>query len=238
MRTSCLIIGASGEIGQAIAHRLVTEGYDVLLHYHRNEAEIKKLVSQLPEESLLGVVKGDLSTNEGIHTFINQFNFPIENIVFTSGQSDYGLFQDTSETLMDEMIALHVKAPWMITKHVIPDMVRNQSGNIILVTSIWGEVGASCEVVYSSVKGAQNTFVKALAKELAGSGISVNAVSPGFIDTKMNHNLSEIEKNDIISQIPINRAGKPNEVAHVVAFLLDERSKYIQGEIVNVTGSW
>src|SRR5699024_2315016 len=102
----------------------------------------------------------------------------------------------------------------------------------------WGDVGASNEVIYSSVKGAQNSFVKALAKEVAPSGISVNAISPGYVDTKMNSHLDEDEKNAILSDIPMNRAGSPADVANAVSFLLDDRSNYIQGEIIHLTGGW
>lgn len=108
----------------------------------------------------------------------------------------------------------------------------------MLITSIWGSVGASNEVMYSSVKGAQNSFVKALAKEVAPSGVSVNAISPGFIETKMNGHLSPVEKDSIMAQIPMNRAGKPEEIAHTVRFLIDEKSNYIQGEIIEINGGW
>src|SRR5690625_4814641 len=117
-------------------------------------------------------------------------------------------------------------------------MIRKQRGKIIFITSIWGNIGASNEVIYSSVKGAQNSFVKALAKEVGPSGISVNAVSPGFIDTKMNRHIMEEELEDIIAHIPLNRPGLASDVAHTVRFLMDEKSDYIQGEIVNITGGW
>ena len=107
-----------------------------------------------------------------------------------------------------------------------------------MITSIWGNVGASYEVIYSSVKGAQNSFVKALAKEVAPSGISVNGISPGYIETKMNSHLSEEERQAIIDEIPMSRAGLPSEIAYTVSFLLDDRSTYIQGEIINMNGGW
>ena len=159
-------------------------------------------------------------------------------VIFASGNAEFRLFQETSDELMDQMLNLHVKAPWKITRQVLPTMIQQHFGNIIFITSIWGNVGASYEVVYSSVKGAQNSFVKALAKEVGPSGVSVNAISPGFIDTKMNRLLSEEEKAQVISEIPVNRAGLPSEIAHAVSFLLDEKSRYIQGEILNVNGGW
>ncbi|MCT2534590.1 SDR family oxidoreductase [Aquibacillus koreensis] len=238
MNKNCLIVGASGEIGMEIARRVASEGYRLLLHYNQNKDSLEGLYQELEPESVLDVIHGDLSNSTGIHSFLEKIHFPVQSIIFASGKSHHGLFQDTSEEKMDEMIHIHVKAPWMITKALIPDMVRNHTGHIILISSIWGDVGASCEVIYSSVKGAQNSFVKALARELGQSSISVNGVSPGFIDTKMNFSFSEMEKQEIIEQIPLNRAGKPSDVAQAVSFLLDERSSYIQGEIINVTGAW
>src|SRR5699024_2740788 len=139
---------------------------------------------------------------------------------------------------IDEMLTIHVKAPMMITKHLLPEMIRNKSGRIIFITSIWGEVGASNEVVYSALKGAQNTFVKALAKEVGASGITVNAVSPGYIDTKMNGHLLAEEKDSILAEIPVHRAGTSKEVAHTISFLMHEQAGYINGEIIGMNGGW
>src|SRR5690625_7972441 len=122
----------------------------------------------------------------------------------------------------------------MITRHLLPLMMQKKAGKIVFITSIWGDVGASHEVVYSAVKGAQNSFVKALAKEVAPSGISVNAVSPGFIDTKMNRHLIKEEKETIISEIPMNSAGTSGEIAHTVRFLLDIKYSYIQVDLIVV----
>src|SRR5699024_6474423 len=109
---------------------------------------------------------------------------------------------------------------------------------IIFITSIWGDIGASNEVIYSSVKGAQNSFVRALANEIGPSGVSVNAVSPGFIDTKMNNHLQNEEKESIICSIPLIRSVLSSDVSHTVSFLMDEKYSYIQGEIVHITGGW
>lgn len=233
-----LIIGASGDIGAAIATRLAEEGHQLILHYNRGRERVEQLVSTLPEHCVLRIINADLQKGAGINNFLKEIQMSVHSIVFASGSSHFGMFQDTTEEEMDQMFTLHVKAPWQITKHFLPDMVKIKSGHIVMISSIWGEVGASFEVIYSTVKGAQNSFVKALAKEVAMSGVSVNGISPGFIDTKMNQHLSEEERQEIIQGIPINRPGKPDEVAHVTAFLLDGRSSYIQGEIIRVSGAW
>lgn len=233
-----LIIGASGDIGIAIAEQLAKEGYQLILHYHSNQKGIETIRENVSTESILDVLQADLSNENEIRMFLTQLVFPVDMIVFVSGKAYFGLLQDTPEDVMDEMLTLHVKAPWMITKYLLPHMVQSQFGKIIFITSIWGDVGASNEVIYSSVKGAQNSFVKALAKEVAPSGISVNAISPGYVDTKMNSHLNEEEKNAILSEIPVSRAAKPTDVANTVSFLLDERSNYIQGEVIHLTGGW
>ncbi|MBP1968038.1 3-oxoacyl-[acyl-carrier protein] reductase [Virgibacillus natechei] len=238
MGENVLIIGASGDIGLAIADQLASEGYQLLLHYNKNRKRIDDFKNMLEKECLLTVIQANLSNDEEIKKLLNQLVFPVDYIIFASGAAHYGLFQDTKEQVMDDMLTLHVKAPWMITQYLLPTMIQKNTGKIIVITSLWGDIGASNEVVYSTVKGAQNSFVKALAKEIAPSGISVNAISPGYIETKMNNHLADDEKAALISEIPINRAGLPSEVAHTVRFLLDQRSSYIQGEIINMNGAW
>ncbi|RDW17777.1 elongation factor P 5-aminopentanone reductase [Oceanobacillus chungangensis] len=238
MGKNVLIIGASGEIGISIAERLAEDGHQLILHYNKNEEIISDLRKKLNNNSILTAIHADLSNELEIEIFLKKLVFSVDMIVFASGRAQYGVFHETSNATMDEMLTLHVKAPWLITKALLPSMLHKKYGKIILISSIWGDVGASYEVIYSTVKGAQNSFVKALAKEVAPSGISVNAVSPGFIETKMNQHLSEEEKEILISEIPMNRAGKPDEIAHVVSFLLDDKSSYIQGEIIRVTGAW
>lgn len=233
-----LILGASGDIGSAIAKQLANEGYSLILHYFKSTSSIEQLVNQLDEQSVLQIVQADLTSNEGVRNLCNSIAFSVHAIIYVSGTAHIGLFQDVTEEEMDKMLHLHVRSPWLLIQHFLPTMIHNGNGKIVFITSIWGNVGASNEVIYSSVKGAQNSFVKALAKEVGPSGISVNAVSPGFIDTKMNQHLQEAEKEDIISHIPLNRAGLAEDVAHTVSFLIDEKASYIQGEVVNITGGW
>src|SRR5690625_229172 len=117
-------------------------------------------------------------------------------------------------------------------------MINNRKGKIIFITSIWVEIGASNEVVHSSVKGAQYSFVKALCKEVGSSGVLVNGVSSVVIDTKINQHLNETDVINIVSEIPLNRVGLPKDVAYVVSFLMSNKANYIQGDIIKVTGGW
>lgn len=238
MGKNVLVIGASGDIGLAISKQLANDGFSLLLHFNKNSDGFTNLRKNVSEECILTEIKADLSQMDGIKYLLSQLVFPVDAIIIASGKAHHSLFQDIIEDEMDEMLTLHVKAPWMIVNHVLPPMIQQKKGTIIFITSIWGDVGASNEVVYSSVKGAQNSFVKALAKEVAISGVSVNAISPGFVDTKMNQHFSPEEKQGIFDQIPMNRAGSPDEIAYTVGFLMDEKSNYIQGEIIHINGAW
>lgn len=238
MKKTVLLIGASGDIGKATAEKLMQDGYQLVLHYHSNYAPIQALIESDENDVILGAYQADLANPEDRNCFLQEMSYSIDVLVFAGGQAYYGLFQQMEEQAMDDLLQVHVKSPWLITQHFLPEMIRQQEGTILFVTSIWGEQGASNEVLYSSVKGAQNAFVKALAKEVAISNIRVNAVSPGFIDTKMNGVLSVAEKEAVIDEIPANRAGRPEEVANVISFLLSEQSSYIQGEVIHINGGW
>lgn len=233
-----LILGASGDIGSDIARELAAEGYSLILHYNRNRHPIDLVCKQVPVESVLQVIQADLTRQADVDHLFEQVNYAVHGLIIVSGAAQFGLFQDIVQADMDKMLTLHVTAPLRITQHFLPEMIQRQSGNIIFITSKWGTDGSSHEVIYSTVKGAQNSFVKALSKEVGLSGVNVNAISPGFIDTKMNQHLQDDERAQILSQIPLNRAGSPADVSHIVKFLMDEKSTYIQGEILNITGGW
>src|SRR5699024_5507198 len=238
MKGNVLVVGASGDIGQAIVRDLALEGYSILLHYHKNTNKIKHLLKDLNKELILGVYQADLTSKTETQKMLDNIVYPVHSIIFVSGLADNNLFQETTEEMMDYMLSLHVKEPWKISQTFLQTMIKNHFGKIILITSIWGEIGASNEVVYSSVKGAQNSFVKALAKEVGPTGILVNGISPGLIDTKMNKHLDKEDITNIISEIPLNRIGLPKDVADVVNFLMSDKASYIQGDIIKVTGGW
>jgi 3-oxoacyl-[acyl-carrier protein] reductase len=238
MSGRCLIIGASGEIGSATVLKLVEAGYRVGVQYHSNNRAIESLKKQIPVDQWEGAYQGDLSSSKGIREFLSILPDSWEAVVFSGGHLWKGLFQDMKEEDMDALYHVHTKAPWMVSRHVLPDMIRKKRGNLVVVSSIFGEEGASMEVVYSSVKAAQIGFVKGLAKEIAPSGIRVNAVTPGLIQTKMNHQLSEEEWSSLEEEIPIGRAGTTEEVANVVLYLLSDQSSYITGQTINVNGGW
>lgn len=234
-----LITGASGGIGRAIAMKLAQEGYTLYLHYFQGEKAIHQLMIDIQQ---LGVtaypVQADLADEAGPFQLIMQIKQPIDVIVHNSGTSFYALMTDMTEEQIKQMIQLHVTSPFIVTQKLLPQMIKKQSGRILFITSIWGLTGASCEVLYSLVKGGQNSFTKALAKEVAPSGITVNAIAPGAVDTNMMSGFTEGEQAELKEEIPMGRFADPSEIADAVSFLLSERAGYISGQILSVNGAW
>jgi 3-oxoacyl-[acyl-carrier protein] reductase len=162
----------------------------------------------------------------------------IDILINNAGISHIGLFMDATEEEIQRVMSTNLLGAIYLTKHVIKDMMLRKNGNVINISSMWGEVGASCEVLYSTAKGGLNLFTKALAKEVAPSNIRVNAISPGVIDTKMNSFLGEEEKISLEEEIPLGRFGKPSEIGKLAVFLCSEDSSYITGQIIRADGGF
>ncbi|WP_210610003.1 elongation factor P 5-aminopentanone reductase [Priestia flexa] len=239
MEKYALITGASGGIGSAIAEKMVKEGYGVILHYYQNEAAVNKLASYLRSYTdNIMVVQGDLSSKEGVDHFLSTLVVPVDLLIYNGGQSLSALMMDVTDERIEEMVYLSVTALYRIAKFVLPKMIQKRTGNIIVISSIWGLEGASYEVLYSTVKGAQNTFVKALAKEVALSKIRVNGIAPGAILTNMLSDYTQEDLEMMEQEIPMGRIGKPSEIADAVAYLASDQSSYITGQILSVDGGW
>ncbi|SDJ00678.1 elongation factor P 5-aminopentanone reductase [Salimicrobium halophilum] len=227
----CLVVGGSGDIGRAICDQLLQDGWEIGVHYNSNRPDFH------PSSSCT-YIQGDLSSPDGIDAFLGNLTTTWDAVIFAAGTSLYGLFQEATDQQMDELYHIHVKSIWKITRHVLPGMISEKHGNLVVVTSVWGEGGASMEVLYSSVKGAQRAFVHALSKEVGRSGIRVNGIAPGMIDTKMNGIFEKEDIEAIEEEIPLHRQGQTREVADVARFLLGKRASYVTGEIINVSGGW
>lgn len=238
MKKVALITGASGGIGSAIAKKLASEGYFLYLHFHQNEKSINELIKQLSEKTECIKVNADLSMQNGVKKLISQLNHKVDLLILNSGKSYYGLMTDMSEDEVQQMVQLQITSPYMLAKEIIPSMVNKRDGNIIVISSIWGIVGASCEVLYSMVKGGQNSFVKALAKELAPSGIRVNAIAPGAVETDMLQSFTNEDLLSLAEEIPLGRIGQPDEIADAAVFLSSKKASYITGQLLSVNGGW
>lgn len=238
MEKFALITGASGGIGQEIALKLASKGYHLYLHYHQNETAIKQLLGKVQVYGGEYIpIQADLSQPEGYKKVAAQI-FSLHAIVHCSGNSHYGLLVDLDEEMAESLMRVHVISPLMLTKELLPKLIRNRSGSIVMITSIWGQTGAACEIAYSAAKGAQISFVKALSKEVALNGVRVNAIAPGAVGTRMLDSFTSEEMEGLCQEIPMGRLGLPEEIADSVLFLLSDSASYITGQVLAVNGGW
>lgn len=233
-----LITGASGAIGRATALKLAEQGYSLYLHYNSNGEAISELLQELKHYNIEAIpVQADLSQPDGADLLSEQI-LSLHHLVLNSGASLYGLMTDVNREELHSMTQLHVISPFILVQKLLPKIMRGHAGSIVAVTSIWGDTGASCEVLYSMLKGAQNAFVKSLSKEVAPMGIRVNAVSPGAVETPMLASFSKEEKQALEEEIPLGRLADPREIANSISFLLSEEASYLTGHILRVNGGW
>jgi 3-oxoacyl-[acyl-carrier protein] reductase len=233
-----LITGASGGIGSAIARELASPGCSLFLHYNNNRTSVQKLGSECEQKgAAVCLVQSDLTSDNGDEQLLEQIpkGLAFEIIVHNAGTSQFGLFTDMTNKQLIEMMNIHLMNPMKITRSLLPPMIDKRHGKIIMISSIWGLTGASCEVGYSAAKGGMNSFIKGLAKEVAPSHIQVNGVAPGAIETSM---LVREHVEELKDEIPANRIGTPEDVANAVHFLASDRANYINGQIISINGAW
>lgn len=226
-----LITGGSRGIGAQCVRDFSKSGYEVYFTYNKSENEAKIL----SEKTGAYAIKCDIASAQEVETAL----FEIDNIdilINNAGISQIKMFQDITEDDWDRMFDTNIKGMFLVTKKVIGSMIRNKYGRIINISSMWGETGASCEVHYSASKSAVIGFTKALAKEIAPSGITVNCVSPGVIMTDMNSHLTDEDLKALCDETPVMRVGEPWEVSRAVMYLADEKSGFITGTIIPVNG--
>ena len=183
------------------------------------------------------MLRGNLGDSDSVAEIATQL-FTVQAIVFASGQALYQLLEDTSPEEMELVWRTHVQSPMSIIGLTAHKLRRHEKSYIVFIGSIWGETGAAGESVYSAVKGAQHAFVKAYAKEAGLSGLRINAVAPGLIDTKMNAMLDPEDRQLLKAEIPLMEFGKPQDVADLVAFLTSGKADYITGQVLRVNGGW
>ena len=242
MKKTVLVTGASGEIGREIAKAFAKEGYKVAIHYNNNEKAANELKALLLNNGAEAeVFKADLLKNQEIKKLaasVIETMGRIDVLVNNAGVSLVKPFLDTEDNEGAELVLLNLVSAMALSKYAAEDMLKRKSGRIINISSVWGISGASCEVYYSASKAGMIGFTKALASELAPSGITVNAVAPGVIDTQMNAHLSKSEKSELEKEIPAGRFGNGYDVAKLVLFLASSDADYIIGQAVNISGGF
>ncbi|MBQ6944862.1 MAG: 3-oxoacyl-ACP reductase FabG [Ruminococcus sp.] len=226
-----LVTGGSGGIGAAVCETLANEGYYVYIGYSSSREKAEILAEKIGGEPL----KIDVSDTESINSAV-KIAGEIDLLVNNAGISEIDLFTSISPEKSRRIMNVNLVGAMELTRKILPAMINRKSGCIINISSMWGEVGASCEVDYSASKAGLIGFTKALAKEAAPSGIRVNCVSPGFIMTEMNSRFSAEDLELIREDIPLGIFGEPRHIADTVAFLASEKAEYITGQIIGVNG--
>jgi 3-oxoacyl-[acyl-carrier protein] reductase len=242
LRTA-LVTGSSRGIGAAVARRLAADGIDVAVHC-RTALDLAEQVAD--ECRRLGAkrsaaVRADVRSGDALKRLKDELEregLMPDIVVHCAGTAYYRLLDDTEETAWDELFDVHLKSAYWLAKLFGPGMAWNRRGRFVFLSSIWGITGAAGEVAYSAAKGGLNSFAKALAREMAAFGVTVNAVAPGAVDTDMLASLSPEEKAELIRDIPLGRLARPEEVAELVRYLVSEEAGYVTGQVISLSGGW
>ena len=236
-----LVTGASGGIGGACAEKLAREGYTVLVHGCRGIRQAEALADRLCAEGHdAHAVFCDLADSESVQAMCRDvlaLYHRVDALALCAGISHTGLLCDMTDAQWRAVMDVNVSGMFYLIRALAPGMVSRNEGAIVTVSSMWGRVGASCEVAYSACKGGVNAFTRALAKELAPSNIQVNAIACGVIDTDMNACFSPEERRELEDEIPAGRYGTPEEVAEL-AFSLAAGHSYLTGQVITLDGGW
>ncbi len=242
MKKTVIITGASKGIGAATAILFAQKGYNVVINYNHSFQSADILCRSLVENGFSAVLhkanvanklEVDLMIKETIYKFGS-----VDVLINNAGVSYQNLITDTDEVDFDNIMDVNLKGVFNCCKAVTSPMVEAKCGKIINISSMWGQVGASCEVAYSAAKAGVIGLTKALAKELAPSGITVNCIAPGLIETSMNAHLSEEDINAFVEEIPVGRMGNAEEIASAAFFLASDEANYITGQVLGINGGY
>ena len=234
---SVFITGGSRGIGKAMVELFSESGYKVAFTYKSSDAE----ALALSEKCSALAIKADSASEDEINYAVERALAElgeIDCLINNAAVSSFSLFTDIKTEEWNDIFSVNVTAAFLYTRALLPQMIKRKSGRIINVSSMWGIVGSSCEVAYSATKAALIGMTKALAKEVGPSGITVNAIAPGVIDTKMNGALSEEDMEILKNDTPLMRIGSTKEVADAALFLASDAASFITGEVLNVNGGY
>lgn len=230
-----LVTGASGAIGSEIARTFAATRANVVLGYNMHEEPALELEKELGANAL--AVKADVSKEEDVERLFaagrEKFGF-IDVLINNAGISYLGLLSEMSLADWERVLAVNLTSAFLCSRKALGEMVREKSGCIINISSIWGQVGASCEAAYSASKAGLIGLSKALAKEEGPSGIRVNCIAPGLVESPMNGDLTDEEISAFCGELPLGRAGKPEEIAAAALFLAE--NEYITGQVLGING--
>lgn len=235
-----IVTGGSRGIGRCLVENLARDGHNVILNYNKSEKQAKQIQNTLKEEGIiLEIFKADVSERKQVNELVK---FAIEKwgkidvLINNAGIAKLQMFQDVKEADWNEIINTNLKSAFYMSQEVVPHMIHEKSGCIINISSIWGLVGASCETIYSISKAGMDALTKSLAKELGPSGIRVNSIAPGVINTEMNSFIDEHIKNEIRSETPIGKIGNPLDIYRCAKWLIED--EFTTGQVISVNGGY
>ena len=242
MRKIALVTGASRGIGRGIALQLAREGWDVCVNYIQQREAAEAVAAQIRSIGQNAMaVQADVADGEAVNAMVRAVETqlgPVTLAVNNAGISGQGLFQDTSDEMWDRHMAVNLGGARNVIRAVLPHMLSEKRGCIVNISSIWGLRGASCEVAYACSKAAIVGLTRSLALEVAPSGIRVNAVAPGCIETDMVRVLGPETQDMLVEETPLGRLGTPEDIAHAVAFLASEKASFITGQVLTADGGF
>ncbi len=240
MEKIVIITGASRGIGREIAKRLAKKGLKVIANYNKSQKAAEELRKELEEDGIkIDIIKADVSKREEakkLAKYALEKYGKIDILINNAGISEYKLFTDETDEDWNKIINTNLYSAFAMSQEVIPNMIHNKNGLIINMSSAWGVVGGSLEVIYSVSKAGMDGLTKALAKELGPSNIRVNSIAPGMIYTKMNEKFSNEELEEIKEEIPLGTIGEPSDISKCIEWLI--KDKYTTGQVISINGGW
>lgn len=235
-----LVTGGSRGIGANIVQELAKQGHIVIMNYNKSEEQANKIKNDLEKNGIqIEIFKADISKRTEVKKIINfivEKYGHIDVVINNAGISQIKLFTEITDEDWNNMLQTNLTSAFYVTQESVPNMIKQKNGCIINISSIWGMVGASCEVHYSVAKAGLDGMTKALAKELGPSNIRVNSIAPGIINTDMNKELSIQDLENITSEIPLEKIGYPHSITNCVKWLIED--DYTTGQIISVNGGW
>ena len=242
MEQIALVTGSSRGIGRAVAAELARKGWAVCVNYYERKDKADELVALLRGEGCEAIaVQADVSVRAQVNAMVRRVEEafgPVSLLVNNAGIAGQALFQEITDELWHRYFSVNVDGAFHTIQAVLPHMLHEKSGCIINISSIWGQHGASCEVTYSCTKHALIGLTRSLAMELAPSGIRVNCVAPGVIETDMVKVLGEETLRDLAAETPLGRLGKPEDIAAAVSYLASDKASFVTGQVLAVDGAF
>lgn len=237
-----LVTGASRGIGAACAEMFAKNGYFTVINYNRSEKRAEELSEKIKAEGgACMTVRADVTDRESVRRMISLcvcHGGGIDALINNAGIDFYGTFEQTEPSVWDELIKTNLTGVYNVTYAAINEIKNSPCGRIVNISSVWGTYGASCEVAYSASKAAIEGFTKALARETGPSGVTVNCIAPGYIQTEMNARFDEYAVRDVIDRTPLCRLGTPYDIANAALFLCSENASFITGQVIGVDGGF